>query len=214
LRDSLLAASVDIVLVDLVPPGHSSPVDFVIDVIYGSARLPLFHAKDGKTWFVPSTDQPDRATVQAALTTLTFIVIRMAESWHGISRPRTSFSNDVLDAMNKAPFANASFVASADARFSPDDSLSSPLITSGIGFLAQIRDAFDGEQRMNVWGAIDAAALKVIGRVEIIHLVNAQSPLASSAFGVTLDVDGFDRFQAMHFFRSRGVGEPRIFYPR
>ena len=28
------------------------------------------------------------------------------------------------------------------------------------------------------------------------------------------DIDGFDRFQAMHFFRSRGVGEPRIFYPR
>jgi hypothetical protein len=214
LRDSLLAASGDVQLKDLAPPGHPAPVEFVIHAIYGGARLPLFHAKDGKTYFAPSPDERDRATVKAALAKLTIIVTRMAASWHGIQRPRTSVSSFAQDVMAKAPFANASFVASADARFSPEDPLSSPSTTSGIGFPAQIRDSFDGEQRINVWGAVDTAVLKGIGRVEIIHLVNAESPLASSAFGAPLNVDGFDRFQAIQFFRTHGVGEPRIFYPR
>ena len=214
LHESLSAASVDILLADLSPLGHSSPVKFVIDVIYGNARLPLFHATDGETYFVPSTEQRNRETVKAALTMLTLIVIRMAESWHGISRPRTSFSNDVLGAMAKAPFANASFVASAEARFSPNDGISSPSITSGVRFPAQISDTFHGEQRANIWGAVDAAALKSIGRIQMLYLVNTESWLTLQALGAPLDVDGFDFFQAIQFSRILGAGEPRIFYPR
>jgi hypothetical protein len=201
-------------LKDLAPPGHPSPVEFVIDAIYGNARLPLFHAKDGKTYFVPSPDERDRAEVKAALAKLTIIVIRMADSWHGIRRPRTSLSRFAQDAMLKAPFANASFVASADARFSPNDPLSSPSIASGIRFPAQISDTFDGEQRINVSGSIDTHALKSVGRIEMLHLVNSEAPLSSSPFKAPLDVDGFDRFQAIQFFRIIGAGEPRIFYPR
>jgi hypothetical protein len=214
LRESLAAASGDILLKDLAPVGHPSPVEFVIDTIYGNARLPLFHAKDGKSYIVPSPDDRDRAQVNAALAKLTIIVIRMADSWHGIRRPRTSLSRFAQDAMLKAPFANASFVASADARFSPDDSLSSPSIASGIRFGAQISDMFDGEQRINVSGSIDTDILKSVGRIKMLHLVNSEAPLSSSALEAPFDVDGFDRFQATHFFRILGTGEPRMFYPR
>ena len=221
LQDSLSAASGDILLTDLAPQGHPAPVEFVINTIYNDARLPLFHAKDGKVYFVPSKvyfvpspDEQDRATVKAALAVLTIIVIRMADAWHGIRRPRTGLSSSARDAMIKAGFANASFVASPDARFSPIDPLSSPSITSGISFPAQISDIFDGARRMNIWGAIDTAALKSIGHIEMLHLVNAESPLTSQTFHAPLNVDGFDRFQAVQFSRILGAGEPRIFYSR
>jgi hypothetical protein len=214
LRASLSAASGDLLLQDLAPPGHSSPVDFVIDTIYGNARLPLFHAKDGKTYVVPSPDERHRASVKAALAKLTIIVIRMADAWHGIRRPRTSLSRTAQDTILKAPFENASFVASSDARFSPSDPLSSPSITSGIRFPARASDTFDGEQRMNVSGSVSTDTLKGLGRIEILHLVNAESPLSWSVFKAPLNVHGFDRFEAIQFFRIVGAGEPRIFYPR
>ena len=214
LRDSLSAASSNVLLQDLAPPGHPSPVEFVIDAIYGNARLPLFHAKDGKTYFVPSPDERDRVTIKAALAKLTIIVIRMANSWHGIRRPRTSLSRFVQDTMLKAPFANASFVASSDARFAPNDSLASPSITSGVAFAAQLSDAFDGEQRTNISGSVTTDALKSIGRIEILHLINTEAPLSSSVLKAPLDVEGFDRCEAIQFFRLLGAGEPRIFYPR
>jgi hypothetical protein len=214
LRDSLSAASRDVLLQDLAPPAHPSPVEFVIDAIYGNARLPLFHAKDGKTYFVPSPDESNRATIKAALAKLTIIVIRMADSWLGIRRPRTSLSRSLQDAMAKGPFANASFVASADARFSPNDSLSSPSIMSGVAFASQLSDTFDGEQRINISGSTTTGALRGIGGIEILHLVNADAPLSSSVFKAPLDIQGFDRFEAVQFLRMLGAGEPRVFYPR
>jgi hypothetical protein len=214
LRESLLAASVDIVLEDLVPTQHASPVDFVLDVIYGHARLPLFHAKNGKTYFVPSTERTDRVPVQAALTTLTHIVTRMAASWHQMPRPRTSFSDEALDAMAKVALPNALFVAAVGPGRAPNDPTASPSTPSGISFPAQFSDTFEGEKRAHIWGAVDTAALKGIGRVEMLYLVNTESWLTSQAFQAPLDLDGFDLFQAIQFSRILGAGEPRIFYPR
>jgi hypothetical protein len=214
LRDSLIAAaSAGIELTDLAPPGHA-PIEFLVDAIYADARLPLFHAKDGRSYAVPSPDPRDREAVTSALAALTMIVIRMAESWHGLRRPRTSTSTFLREAIAQARFTDVSFFASADARFSPNDPISSPSIASGIAFPARFSVTFDGEPRPNVTGTVDTAALGTIGPVEIIHLVNPRSPIMWSTLKAPLRLDGFNRLQATMFFRILDAGGPRIFYPR
>jgi hypothetical protein len=59
LRASLVASTVDLNLVSLAPAG-ADPVTHIIDKVYLNARLPLFHAKDGRTYFAPVTSNRDR----------------------------------------------------------------------------------------------------------------------------------------------------------
>jgi hypothetical protein len=214
LRSSLTAAAGDVLLTDLVPAGNPAPIDFVIATIYDNARLPLFHAKDGKTYFVPSHNEHDRAPVKAALTMLTLIVLRMANSWHGIQRPRTSLSSGLRDALITRTFARAFFVASADAQFSDEDPLSSPSITSGMRFPAHVSDMFEGQKRFNLSGSIDTAALGKLEYIEMLHVVDEDRPLTSSKFKVKLNFTGFDCFKTTQFFRIMGAGAPRTFYSR
>jgi hypothetical protein len=213
LLDALAAASADVQLVDLAPAGHADPIGFLVEAIYVGGRLPLFHAKDGKTYVVPSPETGNRSAVAVALSLLTMIVMRMAESWQGLIRPRSGISTYLREAMTKAAFADVVFVASTDARFTPADSISSPSITSGIAFPAHFGVTFDDEPRSNVTGIIDTTALSSLDQVEIIHLIN-RTPVMFSTLKAPLKLTGFDQLQATMLFRILDAGGPRVFYPR
>ncbi len=79
LRRALTSSDSDLRLAQLVPRGTGDPVAYVIQTVYENARLPLFHAKDGRTYFTPFVSAADRAAVENALKLLTSIVVRMAE---------------------------------------------------------------------------------------------------------------------------------------
>src|SRR3954462_1168857 len=58
-----------------------SPVKAILDIIYKNARLPLFHAKEGRTVFIPQNSPGEREAVTQALRVLTLLVTQMAEAW-------------------------------------------------------------------------------------------------------------------------------------
>ena len=70
IRNSLKQSKTILHLQNLVPSGIPSCIDYIIDTIYEKARLPLFHAKNGKTRLIPAKLN-DRKTVAKALKLLT-----------------------------------------------------------------------------------------------------------------------------------------------
>ena len=84
LRRALSAAS-DIPLTGLGIQVRSDMVEAVLDEIYKDARLPLFHAKEGRTFYIPQ-DTDARTIVSQALSILTQLVLLMAEKWYSVRR--------------------------------------------------------------------------------------------------------------------------------
>ncbi len=86
LRQSLNAAASDLQLSNLIPVGVADPTGYLLAKIYDGARLPLFHAKDGKAYFAPVQSSINRQEVSTSLAILTQIVIRMAGKWFAARR--------------------------------------------------------------------------------------------------------------------------------
>lgn len=86
LRRALHAAGSTMRLDGVGLESGSTPVESLLDAVYRDARLPLFHAKEGKEFFAPHVSASDRAAVAKALGVLTTIVLRMAEKWHDARR--------------------------------------------------------------------------------------------------------------------------------
>ena len=59
LTDALTASAQDLQISALCPAGTTDPVAHIIARVYNGARLPLFHAKDGKTYFAPGANHAD-----------------------------------------------------------------------------------------------------------------------------------------------------------
>jgi hypothetical protein len=81
LKRGLTGASSTVLISDLVPQASTDSVAALLDLVYEDARLPLFHAKEGRDYYVPQSSPDQRKAVAKALAALTVAVVRMAETW-------------------------------------------------------------------------------------------------------------------------------------
>jgi hypothetical protein len=125
LQVSLAAAAADLNLANLTPAGVD-PVIHITDRVYSNARLPLFHAKDGRAFFAPVPSYQDRRDVGEALQLLTLVVIRMAEAWHQTRRLGGGVNLELMSEADKRLFDRVSFVGLSRADFDVEADLSQP----------------------------------------------------------------------------------------
>lgn len=214
LRRSLTSAAPDLRLASLAPSGHPAPVDYIVQEIYTNARLPLFHAKDGHTYFASSVSSGNRAAVKASLELLTALILRMAETWHQTRRVSGGvFFSWVYDSLRKT-LSTASFVLSKDSAVNPDEDLKSPCIAAGTRFEGQLLETFDGEQRMHVQGSVDVSVASLDGPVRVIRIINDKYPVAAHSLEAELDLTGFDRLEVVTFLRLSNENQPRSLFAR
>lgn len=213
LETSLANACTDLALRKLAPPAAEDPAKYILDVIYKNARLPLFHAKDGRAYFAP--DRPkDRTAVSEALGLLTPIVIRMAETWFKARRIGGWINPKLIEDGYKAGFGEAHFVFTDNPNFSLRDSLESLSIAGGQPFSAEFRESFNNDPRQHVFGEVDMRLLAGRGPFHALYLVNAQSVGASLSLDTTIDLSGFHRLQTHVFLRSRNASAPKFMFVR
>ena len=62
------------------------PIQSVIDRVYKNARLPLFHAKQGRDFFEPHGHLTDREVIFQAFQALTELVLNIAREYCGVGR--------------------------------------------------------------------------------------------------------------------------------
>jgi hypothetical protein len=213
LRASLVASTADLNLVSLAPAGVD-PVTHIIDKVYLNARLPLFHAKDGKTYFAPVTSNRHRREVQHALQLLTLVVIRMAEAWYQARRLSGGVNLQLISEADKRIFDKVSFVASSSSDFNLEGDLSQAAIERGIRFEGKFTDQFDNELRPHVCGQVDLRAEHRVGVLNLLAVVDHQKPLLVSRLEAHLDLSEFDVLEGVCFLRSINATEPRTLFPR
>ncbi|MGV3726402.1 methylamine utilization protein MauJ [Hydrogenophaga sp.] len=214
LRSSLASAASDLELVTLVPATVTDPVQHFLLTVYEGARLPLFHAKDGRAHFAPAEDQSDRVTVEAALFMLTQVVLRMAKKWHS-ARRRSSWVNlKLIEDQNRTLFDGSRFYfvddPAVDMKREPDHAL----LVGGVPFPAVFMDSYAGQPRHNLIGKVDTALLSSRGRLQAIFIGRDNLPLIGFSPDTSIDLVGFHQLNVRLFIRGRNGGQPRNFFPR
>lgn len=214
LRNSLNSASAELELPSLFVSAVSDPVSHFLQITYQEARLPLFHAKDGRTYFAPSHDSSDREAVLRALELLTSLVLRMAAKWHSARRRSSWFNLKLLDENNRSLFAGSQFHyvddAATDMKREPDPRM----LQEALPFAAAFHESYGGHVRHHVEGVLDTSILSSRRPLQAVYLARGDEPLVAFNPDTSIDVTGFDRLLVRLFIRSRNAGQPRYMYPR
>lgn len=214
LRNSLAAAGTDLELSSLVPPTATDPVDCFLQTVYQGARLPLFHAKDGRAYFAPSQGPADRLAVEEALSMLTQAVLRMAEKWYSARRRASWVNLKLIENQNRQLFGGSQFYfvddPSIDMKSEPDQAA----LLGGVPFPAKFFDNYAGHTRHNLVGEIDTAFLSSRGRLQAVFIGRDGKPLIGFNPDTSLDLTGFHQLNVRLFIRGRNAGQPRYLYPR
>jgi hypothetical protein len=214
LYQSLQSASTGLGLPALVPPGTVDPIAHIISVIYENARLPLFHAKDGKAYFAPVQSVNDRELVASALDMLTQIVIRMADIWYSARRISGSVNLKIFEQQDRELFDKAHFIYTDNPNFTLDDDLESESIINGIAFPAMFNEYYGSAYRHNISGTIQISSLNSRKQFHALYLLNDESMLLGVSPDTIIDLTDFDILQVCLFIRARNANVPKYIYSR
>ncbi|QIM54285.1 methylamine utilization protein MauJ [Hydrogenophaga crocea] len=214
LRASMASAATDLDLASLVPATATDPVQHFLHTVYEGARLPLFHAKDGRAYFAPAEGQSDRLAVEAALIMLTQVVLRMADKWHAARRLSSWVNLKLIEDQNRTLFDGSQFYyvddPSVDLKKEPDHAS----LAGGVAFPAIFMDNFAGQTRHNLVGQVDTALLASRGRLQAVFLGRDGYPLIGFNPDTSIDMTGFHQLNVRLFIRGRNGGQPRYLFPR
>jgi hypothetical protein len=214
LERALRAADSDLSLPTLCPSGTADCVAHVIFSVYTSARLPLFHAKNGKTYFAPGGSDTDRTTVQAGLSMLTELVIRMASAWFSARRRGGWVNLQLIDEGHRSLLAGCQVVYSDEPTDLKDETKVAPAVQTGVSFAAVVNEHFDGARRTNVTASLDVGTLSSRTRLHALYLVKDGSPLIGVTPDTVIDVEGFDQLHVCIFLRGRNANQPKYQFAR
>jgi len=214
LRQSLNAAASDLQLSNLIPVGVADPTGYLLAKIYDGARLPLFHAKDGKAYFAPVQSSINRQEVSTSLAILTQIVIRMAGKWFAARRLGGWVNLALLAEQNEKLFAGSWVVFTDNPDFTLQDGLDSESIKNGVPFPGTYSESFGGEKRPNISRQLQVSGLASRGRLHALYIVNDTTPLVGVSPDTTIDFSGLDMFEVHLFLRQRNGSAPKYMYPR
>ncbi len=217
LKRSLTSASTILKLNDLgVTPSSGNPASAVIDKIYTDARLPLFHAKDGKQYFAPQESNTERKAVASALEVLTTIVLRMAESWFN-SRRRgggvfLSFIYRQVRSMAEQCSVYASnYDGACDAA---ESDLSHPRFSAAAKLTCEIAGTLERDGRPAIRASASGVDLEKMNPLRRIELASDSAPYVCHILEAPLDLNGIQRFESLMHVRAMNTNQPRSFFRR
>lgn len=214
LTDALTASAQDLQISALCPAGTTDPVAHIIARVYNGARLPLFHAKDGKTYFAPGANHADREVVQDSLNALTSLVLRMAQVWYN-ARRRGGWANlRYFDEGWRTQLSGSKLVVSDEATDLKDEAHGVAAATRGVQFSAAVNEYFDSEKRTNIEAQIPVSALAGRTQLAAIYVTKDGAPLIGVTPDTIVDVAGFDHMHAHIFIRGRNGNQPKSQYTR
>ena len=208
LRASLKAASTDLNLASLVPSQSQPAEDQIIKMVYSDARLPLFHAKNGRTFYAPMASSP-RETVETARSLLTMIVMRMAETWYSARRLRGGVNLKILYDSFAKQVKDSRFIVGIGSEVTPNAiDLPDELIT-GPEFDAHYMTNFGMSFRPHVTGKLALTRDQKSQTIRAVRLTNKEASLVLHTLEAKLGLEGFDVLKVVQFFKAVNSTEPR-----
>lgn len=217
LERALTASEGDLSLRALCPTAEANCASYILSIVYTGARLPLFHAKDGKTYFAPGVSDTDRAAVQAALKLLTELVIRMANVWFSARRRSGWVNLKLFEEGFRTQLASCDLVYSdepTELSDLKDEVKSQRAVEGGISFPAIAGEEFDGVPRTNVTATLDVRALGSRTKLHALYVVKDGEPLMGVTPDTVITVHGLDVISVCLFLRGRNGNQPKSQFAR
>jgi hypothetical protein len=212
LRRALSVAS-DIPLTGFGIEAESDMVEAILDKIYQDARLPLFHAKEGRTFYIPQ-DTDSRIVVSQALSILTQLVLRMAEKWYSARRiGGFVFLGWVYNNVRTQLASSKIYITNYAGAFDPTEKdLSHPRFKSALTTPCKITSEFERKREPALKGTFVGVDFESANPIRRIEVATEEHPYLSQLLDAPLYLDGITRFEVVKHVRGANQNQPRTLF--
>jgi len=191
-----------------------SIVDSILAVVYKDARLPLFHAKEGRHYFAPHDSSSDREAVSRALALLTQIVMRMAEAWFDARRTGGGvFFGWVYENARKMLAESSAYASSYDGPFDASErDLSHLRFQTAAKLQTRLAPELQRGREPAVLSVASGAELSQVNPVRRVELASGAGPFIAHILEAPLELDGISRFEDLMHIRAMNLNQPRSLF--
>ena len=203
-------------LSSLVSSSATDTVQTIIKIIYYDARLPLFHAKEGRDFYLPQSSQHHQAVLQA-LQLLTKMVLRMSEVWYQARRLGGGVFHGWVHRSIIELLSRSRMLMSDDAsEFDPSQSdLGHKRYKTAVWLDTELLPNPSGtEKGPALLGRISAEDFDAIASVRRFEIVDEKAPLVAHILRDELVLAGIDRLECRFDTRVSNLRQPKYLFPR
>jgi hypothetical protein len=188
-------------------------VEAILDKIYQDARLPLFHAKEGRTFYIPQ-DTDSRIVVSQALSILTQLVLRMAEKWYSARRiGGFVFLGWVYNNVRTQLASSKIYITNYAGAFDPTEKdLSHPRFKSALTTPCKITSEFERKREPALKGTFVGVDFESANPIRRIEVATEEHPYLSQLLDAPLYLDGITRFEVVKHVRGANQNQPRTLF--
>jgi hypothetical protein len=214
LRRALKSASAVVRLDGLGVTPAGDLVESILETVYKDARLPLFHAKEGRPYFAPHDSPSDRQAVSRALGLLTQIVIRMAEAWFDARRAGGGvFFGWVYENAQRLLADSSAYASSYDGPFdATEQDLSHPRFQTATKLHSRVAPEFQRGREPAILSVANGPELSQVNPLRRVELVSAGTPLITNILEAPLELEGISRFEDLMYIRGINLNQPRSMF--
>lgn len=215
LRRALAGCQPDIRLDDLGPQS-SDIIESILNAVYHDARLPLFHAKEGKEFFPPHDSNSDRQIVSNALRILTHLVLRMAGAWFSAVRTGGGvFFGWVYESIQQLLSTSCLVATNCSDPFQPSEpNLAHERFRSAVKFKTNIAPEFQREGEPAIFGTVSGYELRMLGEIWRIELISPDRPRMALTFESPLTCDDAERLEVLMHVRATNLTQSKTLFRR
>lgn len=191
-------------------PKPQNLVHEIIERVYTSARLPLFHAKTGRFVLAPHGSEEERQKLLGALELLTQIVLAMSSSWYGARRLGGGvFHAWVYQNLREMYKSGRVLALQGNEPFRKDErDLSHERYDSAVEMNAEVKDDPDDPRAPLLIADVEVSSLWQ-GELSQIAVVGPMSPMLSHALESPLSLEGFNRLEYVDKAAIENVRQPK-----
>jgi len=214
LRRALKAASPIAQLDSLKRLPGSDPIESFLDLVYKDTRLPLFHAKEGRSFFAPQDSPSSREAVSRSLNVLTHVVLGMAEGWYGARRTGGGvFFGWVYDNARRILEGATAYASNYDGPHDPTMSdLSHPRFQSAVKLVSRLVPELQRGRAPAFLSTASGTELSKVTPLRRIEIVSKGEPIFAHVLDSPLEPDGISRFEKLSHVKATNLNQPRSLF--
>ena len=215
LRRSLAGIQEAVQLSRLVAlPDDSDVVEIVLASIYKDARLPLFHAKQGESFFPPQASGEDRRLISKALQILTQVVLRLAEAWFDARRVGGAvFLGWVYEGVSRL-LSECTVIATNES--GPCDinerDLSHERFRLGVKFETRLAPDLQRGREPAIFGMISGNLLHPLGQLRRFEVVSSDQPVMAQLLESPFVCGSATRVEVLINVRAMNLNQPKSLF--
>lgn len=213
LRRALSQTHESLDLHQVFQPTGSDAVAEIVDELYIGTRLPLFHATEQRTVFMPHSLR-DRQTVSVALRKLTKLVLFLIDKWLNAKRVSGVMTSYAFDT------TIGSIISSSEILVSDDNTPADPAhgtranagFESAIALATKHAPELSESGRQFALGTVDSTDLQMLEKITKFALADGDDLISYHTLEAELIHESIDRLEAQMGFHLINAREPKYLF--